>query len=62
MSQKAERVARPGNPIAIRIALTKPVEIATTPEEIQRRRVARLFLVSPATAATIAHLAYGCSP
>jgi hypothetical protein len=64
--KKAERVAGQGNPIAISKALIKPQEIATTPattpEDIQRRHVARLFFLSPEMAATVARLAYaGCS-
>lgn len=58
MPHNAERVAGQGNPIAISKALAKPAEIATTPQEIQRRRLARLFLLTPETAATIAHLAF----
>jgi hypothetical protein len=61
MPQKAERVAGQGNPIAIQVALTKPRKIATAPDNFQRRCIARLFFLSPATAATIARLAYGCA-
>jgi hypothetical protein len=56
LAPKAERVAGQGNPIAIQ---SKPAEIATTPEDRQQRRVARLFLPSPAT---IVRLAYWCAP
>lgn len=61
MSPKAERVAGQGNPIAISIVLTKPADIAIPPEDIQQRRVARLFFLSPDTAKTVARLAYGAS-
>ena len=61
MPQKAERVAGQGNPIAIQVALTKPTKVATAPEDFQRRRIARLFFLSPAAAATVARLAYGCA-
>jgi hypothetical protein len=60
---KAERVAGQGNPIAISTVLGKPAVIATTststPEEIQQRRLARLFFLTPQTAAAVAELAYG---
>jgi hypothetical protein len=59
MSQKAERVAGQGNPIAISSVLTKPADIAITAEGIQQRRLAKLFFLPPETAATIARLAYG---
>jgi hypothetical protein len=59
----AERVAGQGNPIAISKVLAKPLEIATsqqiTPEDFQQRRIARLFYLQPATAATIARLHFG---
>jgi hypothetical protein len=59
----AKRVAGQGNSPAISSVLTKPFEIATTPpttpEHIQQRRLARLFFLSPDTAATVARLAYG---
>jgi hypothetical protein len=57
---KAERAALAGDPIAISTVLAKPLEIATTPEEFQQRRLSRLFFLSPDVAATVAHLAYGC--
>jgi hypothetical protein len=60
---KAKRVAGQGNPLAISTLLAKPADIATTPattpEDIQQRRVARLFFLSPDTASTVARLAYG---
>jgi hypothetical protein len=59
MSQKAERVALAGDPIAISKALAKPTEIATTAHEIQQRRIGRLFFLQPETAATIARLHFG---
>ena len=58
MPPKNERAAGQGNPIAISIPFTKPTEIAITAEDIQQRRVARLFLLTPETAATIARLAF----
>jgi hypothetical protein len=67
LSPNAERVAagHGNNPIAISTVLAKPAEIATTPaitpEDIQQRRVARLFFLSPDTAATVARLAYGAA-
>jgi hypothetical protein len=61
MSQKTERVAagHGNNPIAISTVLVKPADIATTPQEIQQRRIARLFFLQPETAATIARLHFG---
>jgi hypothetical protein len=56
---KAERAALAGDPIAISKVLAKPVDIATTPQEIQQRRIARLFFLQPETAATIARLHFG---
>jgi hypothetical protein len=62
---KAERVAagHGNNPIAISTVLAKPAEIAitppVTPEDIQQRRLARLFFLSPDVAATIARLHFG---
>jgi hypothetical protein len=57
----AERVAtgQGNNPLAISTVLAKPTEIATTPQEIQQRRIARLFFLQPETAATIARLHFG---
>jgi hypothetical protein len=55
----AERVAGKGNPIAISSVLTEPPEIAITPEDIQQRRLARLFFLSADVAATIARLHFG---
>jgi hypothetical protein len=59
MSQQAERVAGQGNPIAVSAFLTKPTQIVITPEEIQRRCIAKLFFLQPETPATIALLAFG---
>jgi hypothetical protein len=56
---KAERVAGKGNPIAISSVPTEPLEIAITPEDIQQRRLAKLFFLSPDVAATIARLHFG---
>jgi hypothetical protein len=56
---KAERVAGQGNPIAIPKVPTEPFEIAITPEDFQQRRLAKLFLLPPDTAATIARLHFG---
>jgi hypothetical protein len=56
---KAERAALAGDPIAISSVLTKPAEIATTPQEIQQRRLAKLFFLTPDVAATIARLHFG---
>jgi hypothetical protein len=56
---KAERVAGQGNPIAIQ---SKHVDVAITLEDRQQHCVARQFLLSPATPAMIARLAYGCAP
>jgi hypothetical protein len=56
---KAERAALAGDPIAISTVLAKPAEIATTTEDIQQRRLARLFFLSPDVAATIARLHFG---
>jgi hypothetical protein len=58
---KAERAALAGDPIAISTVLAKPHEIATTAEDIQQRRIAKLFFLQPETAATIARLAYGAA-
>jgi hypothetical protein len=58
---KAERVAGQGNPIAISTVLAKPADVAITPEDIQQRRVSRLFFLTPETAATVARLAYGAA-
>jgi hypothetical protein len=58
---KAERAALAGDPIAISTVLAKPLEIATASEEYQRRRLARLFFLSPDVAATVANLAYGAA-
>jgi hypothetical protein len=55
---EAERAALAGDPIAISTALAKPIEIATLAEDIQRRRIAQLFYLTPETAATIARLAF----
>jgi hypothetical protein len=62
LAPDAKRVAGQGNPLAISMTLAKPSEIATTPEDIQQRRIARLFFLPPATAATVARLAYGAAP
>jgi hypothetical protein len=55
----AKSVAGQGNAFAISTVLTKPAEIAITPEDIQQRRLARLFFLSPDVAATIARLHFG---
>lgn len=57
---KAERAALAGDPIAISKVLAKPIEYCTSAEDFQQRRVARLFLLTPETAATVARLAFGC--
>lgn len=63
MPLESKRAALAGDPIAISQVLTKPSDIATnqqiTPEDFQQRRVARLFFLSPDSAATVARLAYG---
>lgn len=61
MPPESKRVAGQGNPIAISEPLTKPAEIATTPEQIQQRRIERRFFLTPETAATVARLAYGAA-
>lgn len=58
MDQKAERVAGQGNPIAVSAFLTKPADIAITLEAFQHGRIAHLYFVRSASAATIARLAY----
>jgi hypothetical protein len=55
----AKSVAGQGNAFAISTVLAKPIEIATTPEEFQQRRIARQFFLQPETAATIARLYFG---
>jgi hypothetical protein len=55
----AERLAVVGEPIAISTELGQPLDIATNPEVIQLRRIARLFFLPPDTAATIARLHFG---
>ena len=59
MPPEAERAALAGDPIAISIVLAKPLEIATTAEEFQQRRLAKLFLLPADAAATIARLHFG---
>jgi hypothetical protein len=56
---KAKSAAGQGNAFAISTVLAKPAEIATTPEDIQQRRLAKLFFLSPDVAATIARLHFG---
>jgi hypothetical protein len=60
---KAKSAAGQGNAFAISTVLIKPQEIvttpATTPEDIQQRRLAKLFFLSPDVAATIARLHFG---
>jgi hypothetical protein len=58
---ESKRAALAGDPIAISIVLAEPSEVAITAEHIQQRRVARLFFLTPATAATVARLAYGAA-
>jgi hypothetical protein len=59
----AKSVAGQGNAFAISTVLAKPAVIATippvAPEDIQQRRLARLFFLSPDVAATIARLHFG---
>jgi hypothetical protein len=53
---------RPGaNRTAIRKASSAPEAISDTVEQLQERRLARLFFLSPDVAATIARLAYGAA-
>jgi hypothetical protein len=55
----AKSVAGQGNAFAISTVLVKPVDTGTRPQEIQQRRLARLFFLQPETAATIARLYFG---
>jgi hypothetical protein len=61
LTPNAERAALVGDPNAISTVLTRPLEIATTAEDIQQRCLAKLFFFPPETAATIARLAYGAA-
>jgi hypothetical protein len=53
------RPAANGTAIHISDALTTPLTIGTDRETLQARRISRLFFLSPATASTVAMLAYG---
>ena len=59
MPPETRKAPGQGSPVLRRLPINTTSDHATEPATLQEKRIARLFAVSLATAATIAKLVYG---